>query len=151
MKEYFPSLNAAPSINPIIIARSKDIHKAFIHTIVPPEKEPEVNKTEALSQLATNGSEQTTILQQLNTLAAYRSSEKIKKKGVNAIHPSFKAIILAASSTDADATINTPVTTCTEFFDQRSAVHAMIHLLQILTHVFRYVVDISVPLATALF
>ena len=96
MKEDFPSLNAASSIDPIIIARSKDIHEAFIHTIVPPEKEPEVNKTGALSQLATNGSEQTTILQQLNNLAEDCSSEKSKKKGVNAIHPSFKAMIIAA-------------------------------------------------------
>ena len=96
MKEDFPSLNAAPSINPIIIARSKDIHEAFIHTVVPPDKELEVNNTENLGQLATNVSEQTTILQQLNNLAEDCSSEKSKKKGVNAIHPYFKAMILAA-------------------------------------------------------
>ena len=36
MKEYFPSLNADPSIDPIIIARSKEIHEAFIHTVVSP-------------------------------------------------------------------------------------------------------------------
>ena len=40
MKEDFPSLNAAPSIYPIIIARSKEIHESFIHTVVPPDKEP---------------------------------------------------------------------------------------------------------------
>ena len=40
---------------------------------------------------------------------------------------------------------------CTAFFDQRSAVHAKIHLLQILTHVFCCTVDISVSLATALY
>ena len=113
MKEDFPSINAAPSIDPIIIARSKEIHEDFIHAVVPPDREPEVNNTEALSQLATNVSEQTTILQQLNNLSEYRSSKKSKKKGVNAIHPSFKAIILAESSTDADATATTPVTTCT--------------------------------------
>ena len=101
MKEYFPSLNAAPSINPIIIARSKDIHKAFIHTVVPPYKDPEVNNTEALSQLATNVSKQTTILQQLNNLVEDCSSDKSKKKGFNTIHPSFKEIILAELSTDA--------------------------------------------------
>ena len=142
MTEDSPSLNAATSINPIIITRSKEIHEAFIHTVVPPDKEPEVNNTEALSQLATNVSEQTTIFQQLNNLAEDRSSKKIKKKGVNAIHPSFKAMILAASSTDADAPATTPVTTCTEFFDQRSAVHAKIHLLQTLTRVFRFTINI---------
>ena len=151
MKEDFSSLNTAPSIDPIIITRSKEIHEAFIHIIVPPNKEPEVNNTEALSQLATNVSKQTVILQQLNNLAEDRSSKKIKKKGVNAIHPSFKAMILAASSTDADATFTTPVTTCTEFFNQIPAVHTKIHLLQTLTHVFRCTVNISVPLATALF
>ena len=137
MKEDFPSLNAAPSIDPIIIARSKDIHEAFIHAVVPPEREPEANKTKALSQLATNVSKQTTILQQLNNLAEDRISEKSKKKGVNGIQPLFKAMILAASSTYADAPATTPVTTCTELFDQRSAVHAKTHLLQTLTHVFR--------------
>ena len=141
MKEYLPSLNAAPSIDPIIITRSKDIHKNFIHTFVPPKKETEVNNTEALSQLATNVSEQTTILQQINNLAEDHSSEKSKKKGVNDIHPSFKAMILTAPSTDADAPATNPVTTCTEFSDQRSAVHAKNHLLQILTHVFRCTVD----------
>ena len=151
MKEDFPSLNAAPSINPIIIARSKDIHEEFIHTVVPPDKEPEVNNTEALRQLTTNVSEQTTILQQLNNLAEDRRSEKSKKKGINAIQPSFKAMILAVSSTDSDAPATTPVTTCTEFFDQISTVHAKIHLLQTLTHVFRCIIDISEPLATALF
>ena len=65
--------------------------------------------------------------------------------------PSFKATILAASSTEADAPATTPITTCTDFFDQRSAVHAKIHLLQTLTHVFCCTVNISVPLATALF
>ena len=53
MKEDFPYLNAAPSIDPIIIASSKEIHEAFIHTVVPPNQEQEVNNTEALSQLAT--------------------------------------------------------------------------------------------------
>ena len=101
MKEDLPSLNASPFIKPIIIARSKDIHEAFIHTVVPPDREPEVNNTEALSQLSINVIEQTAILQQLNNLAEDRSSEKSKKKGVNDIHPSFKAMILAASFTDA--------------------------------------------------
>ena len=95
MKEYFPSLNAASSIDLIIITVSKEIHKVFIHNVVPPDKEPEVNNTEALSQLATNVSKQTTMLQQLKNLAEYHSSEKIKKKGFNAIHPSFKSIIIA--------------------------------------------------------
>ena len=95
MKEDFPSLNAAPSINPIIITRSKEIQKAFIHIVVPSDKEPVVNNTEALSQLATNVSEQTKIIQQLNNLAEDRSSEKIKKKGVNDIHLSFKVMIHA--------------------------------------------------------
>ena len=40
MKEDFPSLNAAPSINPIIIAMSKEIHKTFIHAAIPPDQEP---------------------------------------------------------------------------------------------------------------
>ena len=102
MKEDLPSLNAAPSNDPIIITRSKEIHEEFIHTVVPPNKEPEVNNTEALSQLATNMSKQTEILQQLNNLAADRRSEKSKKKGFNAIHPLFKSIILTASSTDVD-------------------------------------------------
>ena len=78
MKEDFPSLNASPSIDPNIITSSKEIHEAFIHAVVPPYQEPEVNNTEALSQLATNVIEQTTILQQLNNLTEYRSSEKIK-------------------------------------------------------------------------
>ena len=38
MKEDLPSLNASPSIDPIIIARSKEIHEHFFHTIVPPNK-----------------------------------------------------------------------------------------------------------------
>ena len=117
MKEYFPSLNAALSIDPIIIARSKEIHEAFIHAAAPPDQEPEFNNTESLIQLATNVNIQTTILQQLNNLAEDCSSEKSKNKGVNAIRPSFKAIILAASSTDADAPDTTPVMTCTELFD----------------------------------
>ena len=151
MKEYFSSLNAALFINPIIIARSKDIHEAFIHAVVLPVREPEVNNTEALSQLATSVRKQTTILQQLNNLAEDHSSDKIKKKGVNAIQPSFKAMILAASFTDADAPATTSVTTCSKFVDQRSAVHAKIHLLQTLTHLFCFTFDVYMPLATALF
>ena len=59
-------------------------------------------------------------------------------------------------TTTGDAAVDTeiatnPITTCTEFFDQRSAVHAKIHLLQTLTHVFRCTVNITVPLETALF
>ena len=60
-------------------------------------------------------------------------------------------MILAESSTDADAPATTPVTTCTELFDHISSVHAKIHLLQTLTHVIRCTVKISVPLATTLF
>ena len=137
MKEDFPSPNSALSIDPIIIARSKEIHEVFIHVVIPPDQEPEFNNTEDLNQLATKVSKQTTILQQLKNLAEDRSSKKSKKKGVNTFLTSFKEMILAASSTDSDGPATTPVTTCTEFFYHRSVVHAKIHLIQTLTHVFR--------------
>ena len=80
MKEDFPSLNTAPSINPIIITRPKEMHEAFIHAVVPPDQKPEVNNTDDLGQLATNVNEQTTNLQKLNNLAEDLSSKKIKNK-----------------------------------------------------------------------
>ena len=40
---------------------------------------------------------------------------------------------------------------CTALFDQSSAVHAKIHLLQTLTHVFCCTVEIPVSLATSLY
>ena len=38
MKGDLPPLKAAPSIYPIIIPRSKDIHKVFIHSVVTPDQ-----------------------------------------------------------------------------------------------------------------
>ena len=50
-----------------------------------------------------------------------------RKQGNYLVIPiyAFKSMILAASSADADAPAATPITTCTEFFDQISAEYAV--------------------------
>ena len=148
----FPSVTTTPSTDRAIIEKSEEIHEKWLlptQTQVIPATNTQPSN--ALSQLASNVNEQTAILQQLNNLAEERSREKAKSKGLDAIHPSFKTMILAASSSDGTNPAQTPTPECTAFFNQKSAVHAKIHLLQTLTYSFGCTVDISVPLATALY
>ena len=84
-------------------------------------------------------------------LASERSKEKENKKGISAIHPSFKTMILNASSTDGTKKPDKPVQICADFYVKKSAIHARIHLLQTLTHTYGCTADVSVPLAYTLF
>ena len=149
--DNFPTVTATPSIAPSVLEKGEKVHKDHIQAIPPPDVVQPVDRNDALDQLASNVNEQTTVLQQINTLAAERSKEKESKKGISAIHPSFKTMILNASSTDGTETPADPVNTCDEFYAQKSVTHAKIHLLQTMTHVYGCTVDISVPLASALF
>ena len=87
----------------------------------------------------------------MNNLATECSKEKDTQKGISAIHPSFRIMILNACSTDGTEIPADPTQSCLDFYNQKSATHAKIHLLQTLTHVYGCTVDIPVPLATALF
>ena len=77
--------------------------------------------------------------------------KKSKRKGFHSVHPSFHKMILSALSTDATNAATDPAKACTDFFDQRSAVHAKIHLLQTMTHTYHCCVKITIPIATALY
>ena len=67
------------------------------------------------------------------------------------IHPYFKKMILVASSEDGIDVSFVPVKHCYNFFKQKSAVYAQIHLLQTLHSEPKCTVDVTVPLATALY
>ena len=149
--DTFPTVTATPSIAPPILEKGEAVHKVHIQAILPPDSVQPVDQNGALDQLATNVNEQTTVLQQINNLAAERSNDKESKKGISAIHPSFKTMILNASSTDGTESPVGPVNTCAKFYAQKSVTHAKIHLLQTLSHVYGCAVEISVPLASALF
>ena len=119
---------AIPSIDSVIQSKSKEIHEEAIHsaeTIISPDNT--IGGNEAITQLASNVLEQTSVLEKINTLAEERN--KNKKKGIESIHPSFRKMILAASSTDGVVGPSDPVEQCAAFFNQKSAVHAKIHLL----------------------
>ena len=146
----FGAIAAIPSIDTVIQTRSKEIHEKAIHsaeTIINPVNA--IGGNEAITQLASNVLEQTSVLEKLNTLA--EESNKGKKKGIESIHPSFKKMILAASSTDGVVGPFDPVDQCAAFFNQKSAIHAKIHLLHTLQNEYFCAVDVTVPLATALY
>ena len=149
--EVFPTVTATPSIEPSVLAKGESIHKEHIQAATLNVNSTPGPPSEALNQLATNVNEQTVVLQQMNNLATEHSKEKDTKKGISAIHPSFKIMILNASSTDGTEIPSDPTQSCLEFYTQKSATHAKIHLLQTLTHGYGCTVDITVPLATALF
>jgi len=149
-KNAIDPLAAIPSIDPVIIVNSNAIHGDHIasnETVVNPNSS--LDNSEALTQLASNVNEQTTVLQQINISAEERKNEK--KKGISSIHPSFQKMILAASSKDGTDVPIDPVKNCTDFFKQKSAVHAQIHLNQTLHSVFKCSVIVPVSLATALY
>ena len=141
-----------PSSDRDILEKSQEIHSKWL---LPAETQinPSTNThpSNAISQLASNVNEQTIILQKMNNLAEERVRDKAKTKDMDAIHPSFKGMILAASSTDGMDPAKHPTPECTTFFDQKLAVHAKIHLLQTMTYTYGCTLDISVPLATALY
>jgi len=143
-------LTATPSIDPIIIECCKDYHSDNIQsseTIL--NENPNIDNTVALSQIATNVSEQTTVLQKININAEERKNSKMK--GITSIHPSFQKMILAASSEDGTDIPSAVGTQCQAFFKQKSAIHAQIHLNQTLHSVYKCSVDVPVSLATALY
>ena len=80
-----------------------------------------------------------------------KNGTKVKRRGFESIHPSFKKMILAASSTDRVVGPFDPVEQCAAFFYQKSAVHTNIHLLHTLNNKYLCAVDITVTLATALY
>ena len=149
--DTFPTVTATPSIAPSVLSRAEDTHKAHIHTTAAPTETEVIQPGEAINQLANNVNEQTVILQEMNYLATEHSKEKEKKKGISSIHPSFKIMILNASSPDGTTALAEPGQQCIDFYAQKSPTHAKIHLLQTLTHVHGCTVDITVPLATALY
>ena len=103
----------------------------------------------SFQQLATNVVEQTTVLEKFNNCAEKCADEK--QKGMASIHRYFKNMILAASSEDGIDVPLVPVKHCSSFFKHKSAVHAQIHLLQKLQSELKCTVDITIPLATALY
>jgi len=72
-------------------------------------------------------------------------------KGISSIDPSFKKMILVASSEDETDVPSEPFKLCPDFFSHKSAVHAQIHLIQTLQADFKCAVTITVPVATALY
>ena len=92
--------------------------------------------------------DQTTVLEKLNNFAEKRADKK--QKGVASIHTYFNKMILAASSEDVIDVTLVPVKHCSNFFKQKSEVHAQIHLLQKLQSEIKCTVDVTVPLSTAL-
>ena len=152
MDESFPTVTTSTSTNKAVLDRSDEIHSRWIlsqDTQTSPT--PSLPNSEALTQLASNINEQTIILQQMNNLAEDKVRDKANTKGIDAIHPSFKMMILAASSTDGTDPSTSPTPECKAFFDQKSAAHAKIHLLHTLTYTFGCTVEISIPLTTALY
>ena len=149
--DTFPTVTATPSIAPSVLSRGEEIHKANIQLAAPPTETDVIPPGEAINQLANNVNEQTVILQAMNNLATENSKEKERKKGISSIHPSFKIMILNASSSDGTTALTEPGQDCIDFYAQKSPTHAKIHLLQTLTHVHGCTVDITVPLATALY
>ena len=148
---YAASINAdnilpvlsTPYMYPIILEKSKEIHYEWIHSA------STIPNDTVFQQLATNVLGQTTVLENINNGAKKRVDEK--QKGMASIHTYFKKMILAASSEDGIDVPLVPVKTFSNFFKQKSAVHAQIHLLQMLQSELKCTVDITAPLATALY
>ena len=141
---------ATPSVDPIILEKSNEIHKKWIYSLDPTiTLSPTLPNNAVFTQLATNVVEQTTVLQQLNNLAEQRSKDN--QKGIPSIHPSFKKMILVAFSEDGTDVPSKPVKLYSDFFSQKSAVHAQIHLLHTLQAEFKCAVTIMTPFATALY
>ena len=138
-----------PSVDPLIKEACHHIHHSKIHTEDTVINPSNTDNSQAFDQLANNVSAQTSVLQKMNILAEEKGS--LKKKGFSSLHPSTQKMILAASSKNGTDCPESPVATCIEFFSQKSAVHAKIHLAQTLKSTYRCVVDIKVPLATALY
>ena len=150
LKKKLATMPATPSINVAILAATSKLHDDFI---LPSKTEdnpdPTIKTSEALSQLAINVSEQTTVLQSLNNIA--EENAKKKPKGVDSLHPNTLKMLLFASSEDGTDTPSTPTQSCVDFFAQKSAPHAQIHLQHSLQAKHKCAVLISTPLATALF
>ena len=88
-------------------------------------------------------------MEKLNN-CANKFSEK-KHKGMASIHLYFNKMILASSSEDGIDVSLVPVKHYTDFFKQKSVVHAQIHLLQTLHSELKCTIDFTVPLATDLY
>ena len=82
--------------------------------------------SDTLSQLTTNVLEQTTVLQAINT--SQEEKQRGKQKNISILHPSFKKMILFASSEDGTDSPLEPSDLCANFYQQKSAVHAQLHL-----------------------
>ena len=144
------ALAATPSIDPVIKSIASSLHIDNIQsavTITSPS--PTIDNSVALTQLATNVSEQTAVLEKINVTAEEKRNEK--KKGITSLHPSFQKMILSASSTDGTDTALDPSAHCIDFYKQKTAIHAQIHLNQTLLAHFRCSVLVPVSLATALY
>lgn len=131
---------ATPYIDPIILEKSKEIHDEWIHTAttITNPFTTILNNT-VFQQLATNVVDQTVVLEKINNF-----------NGIFSIYPFFKKIILAAVLEDGIDVPFVSVKHYSEFFEQKSTVHAQIHLLQTLQSELKYTVDGTAPLATAL-
>ena len=80
---------ATPSIDPIILEKSKEIHDEWIHsasTITQPYAT--IHNDTVFKQLATNVVEKTTVLEKLNNFSEIPVDKK--QKGMASIHPYFK-------------------------------------------------------------
>ena len=139
-----------PSIDVAIMSKSAEIHdSAILPTKSSSEANPSVNPSAALSQLAINVGEQTSVLEKINNFA--EESAKKKTKGFGNLHPIFQKMILFASSDNGTDSPSEQTESCSAFFDQKSSSHAQIHLHQTLLSTFKCSVSISIPFATALY
>ena len=93
--------------------------------------------------------EQIAVLQSINT--SQEEKKKEKKKSISSIHPSFVKMILFTSSEDGTDAPTDPSGLCSDFFEQKPAIHAQVHLDLSLTVTFSCPTFVSTPLAIALF